>query len=148
VGATPAVEAFAAKLGSRMTAQAIARFEARTRHPLILAVLAVLYLERGDELLDLFDKLLRYADSRARRRVDEQRRKTARQRDELATLARQLSRILVESRRRPEMRCAPARSPGRRRRTLGRRAEASPSAATPPGAAAQRRPGRRPRPSP
>ena len=59
-------------------------------------MLAKLYLERGDEL-GLFDKLLRYADSRARRRVDEQRRKTARRRDELATLARQLSRILVES---------------------------------------------------
>jgi TnpA family transposase len=83
--------------GTRMTAQAIGRLEPARRHPLILAVLAELYLERGDELLDLFDKLLRYADSRARRRVDEQRRKTARQRDELAALARQLSRILVES---------------------------------------------------
>ncbi|MDQ3880597.1 MAG: Tn3 family transposase, partial [Chloroflexota bacterium] len=83
--------------GLRMTAQAIGRLEPARRHPLILAVLAELHLQRGDELLDLFDKLLRYADSRARRRVDEQRRKTARQRDELATLARQLSRILVES---------------------------------------------------
>ncbi|MCA1677465.1 MAG: Tn3 family transposase [Actinobacteria bacterium] len=83
--------------GMRMTAQAIGRLEPARRHPLILAVLAELRLERGDELLDLFDKLLRYADSRARRRVDEERRKTARQRDELAALARQLSRILVES---------------------------------------------------
>ncbi|MDP8967184.1 MAG: DUF4158 domain-containing protein, partial [Actinomycetota bacterium] len=83
--------------GMRMTAQAIGRMEPARRHPVILALLAELHLERGDELLDLFDKLLRYADSRARRRVDEQRRKTARQRDELATLARQLSRILVET---------------------------------------------------
>lgn len=49
--------------GMRMTAQAIARLEPARRYPLILAVLAELYLERGDELLDLFEKLLRYADT-------------------------------------------------------------------------------------
>ena len=53
-------------------------------------------IERGDELLDLFDKLLRLSDGRAGRRVDKQRRKAARQRDELATLGRQLSMILLE----------------------------------------------------
>jgi hypothetical protein len=53
-------------------------------------------IERGDELLDQFDKLLRLTGGRARRRVDEQRRKTARQRDELAELGRRLSRILLD----------------------------------------------------
>jgi Tn3 transposase DDE domain len=53
-------------------------------------------IERGDELLDLFGKPLRLSDGRARRRVDEQRRKTARQRDDLAALGRQLAVILLE----------------------------------------------------
>jgi len=55
-----------------------------------------LVIERGDELLDQFDKLLRLSDGRARRRVDDKRRKTARQRDELGALGHQLSRILLE----------------------------------------------------
>lgn len=83
--------------GMRMTAQAISRLEPARRHPLLLAVLSELAVQRGDELLDLFDKLLRYADNRARRRVEEQRRRSARQRDELADLGRHLSRILLES---------------------------------------------------
>ncbi|MCA1680499.1 MAG: Tn3 family transposase, partial [Actinobacteria bacterium] len=62
----------------------------------MLVLLHALVIERGDELLDQFDKLLRLTDGRARRRVDEQRRKTARQRDELAALGRQLSLILLE----------------------------------------------------
>ncbi len=59
-------------------------------------LLHALVIERGDELLDLFDKLLRLTDGRARRRVDEQRRRTARQRDELAALGRRLSVLLLE----------------------------------------------------
>jgi hypothetical protein len=59
-------------------------------------LLQALVIERGDELLDLFDKLLRLTDGRARRRVDDQRRKTARQRDELAALGQQLSMILLD----------------------------------------------------
>jgi hypothetical protein len=94
-GSSPSGTAAAARRRSSPTS--IGRLEPARRYPLILAVLAELHLERGDELVDLFDKLLRYADSRARRRVDDQRRKTARQRDELAALARQLSRILVKS---------------------------------------------------
>ena len=83
-------------MGRRMTAQQIRRLEPARRHPLMLVLLHALVIERGDELLDLFDKLLRLSDGRARRRVDEQRRKTARQRDELAALGRQLSMILLE----------------------------------------------------
>ena len=83
-------------LGRRMTAQQLRRLEPARRHPLLLVLLHALVIERGDELLDQFDKLLRLTDGRARRRVDEQRRKTARQRDELAALGRQLSLILLE----------------------------------------------------
>src|SRR4051794_2283447 len=83
-------------LGRRMTAQQLRRLEPARRHPLLLVLLQALVIERGDELLDQFDKLLRLRDGRARRRVDEQRRKTARQRDELAALGHQLSRILLE----------------------------------------------------
>jgi hypothetical protein len=83
-------------LGRRMTAQQLRRLEPARRHPLMLVLLHALVIERGDELLDQFDKLLRLTDGRARRRVDEQRRKTARQRDELAALGRQLSMILLE----------------------------------------------------
>lgn len=79
-----------------MTAQQLRRLEPARRHPLLLVLLQALAIERGDELLDQFDKLLRLTDGRARRRVEEQRRKTARQRDELAALARQLSMILLE----------------------------------------------------
>ncbi|MGA2013502.1 MAG: Tn3 family transposase [Solirubrobacteraceae bacterium] len=83
-------------MGRRMTAQQIRRLEPSRRHPLVLVLLQALVIERGDELLDLFDKLLRLSDGRARRRVDDQRRKTARQRDELAALGQQLSMILLE----------------------------------------------------
>jgi TnpA family transposase len=83
-------------LGRRMTAQQVRRLEPARRHPLLLVLLQALVIERGDELLDQFDKLLRLTDGRARRRVDEQRRRSARQRDELATLGRQLSTILLE----------------------------------------------------
>jgi TnpA family transposase len=83
-------------LGRRMTAQQLRRLEPARRHPLMLVLLHALVIERGDELLDQFDKLLRLSDGRARRRVDDKRRKTARQRDELAALGHQLSRILLE----------------------------------------------------
>ena len=84
-------------LGRRMTAQQIRRLEPARRHPLLLVLLLqALVIERGDELLDLFDKLLRLTDGRARRRVEEQRRRTARQRDELAALGRRLSILLLE----------------------------------------------------
>jgi len=83
-------------LGRRMTAQQLRRLEPSRRHPLLLVLLHALVIERGDELLDLFDKLLRLTNGRARRRVDEQRRRTARQRDELAALGRRLSTLLLE----------------------------------------------------
>jgi hypothetical protein len=83
-------------LGWRMTAQQLRRLEPTRRHPLLLVLLRALVIERGDELLNQFDKLLRLARRRAQRRVDEQRRRTARQRDELASLGRRLSRILLE----------------------------------------------------
>lgn len=83
-------------LGRRMTAQQLRRLESARRHPLLLVLMQALVIERGDELLDQFDKLLRLARGRAERRVDEQRRRTARQRDELAALGRRLSRILLE----------------------------------------------------
>jgi TnpA family transposase len=85
-------------LGRRLGAQALARMDPARRHPVLLAALAELHRERGDELLDGLDKLLRLADGRARRRVDEQRRRTARQRDEHAELGRLLARILIEAR--------------------------------------------------
>jgi len=97
VGALPPARRRALEaLGRRMTAQQLRRLEPARRHPLLLVLLQALVIERGDELLDRFDKLLRLSDGRARRRVDEQRRKTARQRDELAALGRQLSMILLE----------------------------------------------------
>ncbi len=63
-----------------MTAQQLRRLEPSRRHLLMLVLPQALVIERGDELLGLFDKLLRLSDGRARRRVDDQRRKTARQR--------------------------------------------------------------------
>jgi len=56
-------------LGRRMTAQQLRRLEPARRHPLMLVLLNALAIERGDELLDQFDKLLRLTDGRARRRV-------------------------------------------------------------------------------
>jgi hypothetical protein len=79
-----------------MTAQQLRRLEPCRRHPLLLVLLQALVVERGDELLDQVDKLLRLARGRAERRVNEQRRRSARQRDELAALGRRLSRILLE----------------------------------------------------
>ncbi len=83
-------------LGRRMTAQQLRRLDPARRHAIILTLLQALLIERGDELLDMVEKLLRLADGRARRKVDEKRRRTARQRDELAALGRTLSRILLE----------------------------------------------------
>lgn len=65
------------------------------RHPILLVALAELYLERGDELLDLFCRLLAGAQRRANTTVDRERRKTARTRDELVALATTLSRIVL-----------------------------------------------------
>ena len=66
------------------------------RHPILLVALAELHLERGDELLDVFCKLLAGAQRRANTAVDRARHKTARTRDELAELATTLSRIVLE----------------------------------------------------
>ncbi len=66
------------------------------RHPILLVALAELYLERGDELLDLFCRLLAGAQRRANTTVDRERRKTARTRDELVDLATTLSRIVLD----------------------------------------------------
>jgi hypothetical protein len=52
--------------------------------------------ERADELLEMFDKLLRLTESRVRRKVDEKRRSTAGQRDELADLGQRLSVLLLD----------------------------------------------------
>ena len=68
------------------------------RHPILLVALAELHLERGDELLDVFCKLLAGAQRRANTTVDRARRKTARARDDLAALATTLSRIVLEER--------------------------------------------------
>ena len=68
------------------------------RHPILLVALAELYLQRGDELLDVFCKLLASAQRRANTTVDRARRKTARTRDDLAALATTLSRIVLEER--------------------------------------------------
>jgi hypothetical protein len=65
-------------MGRRITPQQIRRLEPARRHSIMLVLLQALAIERGDGLLDLFGKLLRLSDGRARRRVDEQRRKTAR----------------------------------------------------------------------
>lgn len=92
----PARQRALESLGRRMTAQQLRRLEPSRRHPVLLVLLHALVIERGDELLDLFDKLLRLTDGRARRRVDEQRRRTARQRDELAALGQRLSTLLLE----------------------------------------------------
>jgi hypothetical protein len=83
-------------MGRRMSAQQLRRLEPARRQPLLLVLLRALVIERGDELLDGFDKLLRLTDARARRRVDAQRRKSASQRDELAVLGQRLSVILLE----------------------------------------------------
>jgi hypothetical protein len=66
------------------------------RHPILLVALAELHLQRGEELLDVFCKLLAGAQRRANTAVDRARRKTARTRDELAELATTLSRIVLE----------------------------------------------------
>jgi len=81
-----------------VAAEVVAAFlEPARRHPVVLVLLHALVIERGDELLDLFQKLLlRLSDGRARRRVDEKRRSTARQRDDLADLGKRLSVILLE----------------------------------------------------
>jgi hypothetical protein len=63
-----------------MTAQQLRRLESVRRHPVLLALPQTLVIERGDEPLDQSDKLLGLARGRAERRVDEQRRRTARQR--------------------------------------------------------------------
>ena len=109
-------------LGRRMTAQQLRRLEPARRHPLLLVLLQALVIERGDELLDQFDKLLRLSDGRARRRVDEQRRKTARQRDELAALGQQLSTdpARVRRDRRAAVRARPQRGRPRAAARRGR----------------------------
>jgi TnpA family transposase len=66
------------------------------RHPILLVALAELHIDRGDELLDVFCRLLSGAQRRANTTVDRRRRSTARTRDELVELATTLSRIVLE----------------------------------------------------
>jgi len=86
----------------RLDAQQLQRRDAGSsggavrRHPILLVALAELHLECGDELLDVFCKLLASAQRRANTAVDRARRKTARTRDDLADLATTLSRIVLE----------------------------------------------------
>jgi hypothetical protein len=67
VGVLPPARARALEaLGRRMTAQQLRRLEPARRYPIVLVTLHALAIERGDELLDLFDKPRSASSSRWR----------------------------------------------------------------------------------
>jgi TnpA family transposase len=88
---------FLAQVGRRSTNQALARMAAAVRYPILVAFMRQQLVEIGDEVVDLFDRAMAQAYSRAGRELDEFRRRHARSTSEKVLLFRELATILLDS---------------------------------------------------
>jgi TnpA family transposase len=87
---------FLAQWARRSTNQALQRWAPERRHPALLAFCADTAAELTDEVVELFDRALASTDARARRELDELRKRVARATNEKVRLFIQLGRILLE----------------------------------------------------
>jgi TnpA family transposase len=83
--------------GKRRAAWEIARLPAVRRHPLLLAFISQIFIDRGDELIERYCTAIQNVERRARIAVREHRDTTAQARDERSGLAGTLSRILLDA---------------------------------------------------
>jgi TnpA family transposase len=83
-----------ARLGRRYTAQALQRQAGERRLPILLTFLREAHTEMTDEIVDLFDRCLAQADARARRELEECRKKAARATNEAVVLLGKLIDII------------------------------------------------------
>jgi hypothetical protein len=83
-----------ARLGRRYTAQALQRQAGERRHPILLAFLREAHTEMTDEIVDLFERCLAQADARARRELEEFRKKAARATNEAVVLLGRLIDVI------------------------------------------------------
>jgi TnpA family transposase len=83
-----------ARLGRRYTAQPLQRQAPARRHPILLAFLKESHTEITDEIVDLFERCLAQADARARRELEEFRKKAARATNEAVVLLGRLIDVI------------------------------------------------------
>jgi TnpA family transposase len=95
-GLTPNRVKFLAQVGKRSTNQALQRTAPARRYPILLAFLRQMVEELTDEVIDLFDRCLGQAYSRAGRELDEFRRSVARATNEKVILFRDLGRLVLD----------------------------------------------------
>ncbi len=85
-----------AQLGKRDSNQALQRMSMERRYPTLLAFLHQAYREITDEVVDLFDRCLGRAYSRAARDLDEFRKGAARSANEKVVMFRDIGRIVLD----------------------------------------------------
>lgn len=85
-----------AQLGKRDSNQALQRMSMERRFPILLAFLHQAYREITDEVVDLFDRCLGGAYSRAARDLDEFRKGAARSTNEKVLMFRDIGRIVLD----------------------------------------------------
>lgn len=85
-----------ARLGRRMTSQALRRNDPARRYQILVATLVETLYSLTDEILELFDTALATVDRRARTQLDEIRRSSATRANETAGLFGQLGRLVLD----------------------------------------------------
>lgn len=93
---------FLAQAARRSTNQALQRWAAERRYPTLLAFCSDTAAEITDEVIELFDRTIASSDARARRELDELRRRVARSTNEKVRLFIQLGRILLDPESQPD----------------------------------------------
>lgn len=95
-GLNPNRRRYLAQLARRSTNQALQRRPERVRHPALLAFCSEQAAQLTDEVIDLFDEAIATAHNRAKRRLIEEKLKTATSQNEKVRLLLQLLEVLLD----------------------------------------------------
>ena len=87
---------FLAQLGRRSTPQALQRLNPERRYPVLLTFLVQMLEDTTDEIVDLFDRCLMQAHSRARVELEEFRRATARASNEKLWMFQNIAQVVLD----------------------------------------------------
>ena len=87
---------FLAQIGRRSTSQILQRMPDRRRYPILLALLHETVIDLVDEIVDLFNRALKKADSRSRRELEAWRVSTARNTNEKVLLFSRVGRLVLD----------------------------------------------------
>ena len=85
-----------AQIGRRSTSQILQRMPDRRRYPIVLALLHETLIDLVDEIVDLFNRALKKADSRSRRELEAWRVSTARNTNEKVLLFSRVGRLVLD----------------------------------------------------